>query len=366
MTDDELFALTGLFYEGALSPESWQEGLKRLATMTSSQAVSLVLWDRRADRGLVGDQVGLPDELQREYAEHFHALDPGRDFVDGIDLGGWYLDERDLGIAHMKRSSFYQDFLRRYELDSTMASPFLRADHGVDGFLSLSSRPGQRDLAKVAGNLSRLMPHLQRAARLRVRFMELSQQLELSSQVLDRFHFPLLAVTSSRRVMLANRLGEEWLKMPGNPLATGSSYARQMAALLQDACGSGGTGKATGLRLRKPNGSMYHLTALPIPVQSKIAGYAPEPLALLLVHDPERGRQPASELLKQIFQLTPAEIRVIHPLLQGATMQETVAQLNISVDTGRTHLKSIFGKLGIRRQTELHRLLGGMDLVEIQ
>lgn len=366
MTDDELLTLTGLFHEGILSPQGWQHGLNKLAAITSSQAASVVLWDRRLDRAIVGDQVGLPHELQQDYAAHYSTLDPAQEFVDRVGVGGWYLDERELGSARMQGSAFYQDFLRPYELDSTMTAPFLRGDNGLDCFLSLSGRPGQRDLAKVAGTLSKFLPHLQQAARLRVKLLALTQQLELSSLVLDRFHFPLLAVTSTRKVMLANRLGEQWLSAPGNPLSAGSSYARQVTSLLQGACGSGGPGRASGIRIKKPNGAMYYLTAVPLPVQSSITWQNPAPMALLLVNDPEQGRPPAGELLKQMFRLTPAEIRLIGPLLQGSTLQETVAQLNISIDTGRTHLKSIFAKLGIRRQTDLHRLLGRMDIIEYE
>lgn len=364
MTDEELLALSGLFYEGIMSPACWRQALHRLTQSTASGAASILLLDRRSSQLIVSDQVGLPDELLHGYATHYHELDPARDFVDRVAFGKWYLDERDLGAERIRRSPFYQDFLCRYELDSTISTRFLPAQSGLDGFLTISDKSGKRDSAKLAGALSKLIPHLQRAGQLRMKLQDLSQQLEVHSHALDRFRFPLLVVNVNKKVMLANSLGERWLGMPGNPLCAGSSDARQIGALLQDACGANGPRKASGSQLRKPNGARYFVTAIPMPAQSASLWHSATPAALLLVNDMEQGRQPAGELLKQIFHLTPAEIRLVHPLLQGEAFQEAVVNLNISVETGRTHLKSVFSKLGIRRQTELHRLLGRMDLAE--
>lgn len=364
MKDSSLLTLMDLFYDGILSPDGWTGALEELARMTSSGAVSLVLWNRRTDQALVGDQVGLPAELTTAYAEHFHQLDPARPFMDRIAIGDWYLDERELGVRAMRRLPFYQDFLRVYDLDSTMASPFLRAENGLDGFLSLSGAAGRKGLPDVARSLARLMPHIQRAARLRIRLLDLAQQSELHTHILDRFDFPIVAVTADKAVMSANRLGGEWLSSPGNPLASGSPYAEKIARLLKAACGIGGARTASGLAVRKPSGAEYYLTAVPLPIRSGAAWTGTTPMALLLVNDPERAKPQAGELLRQIFHFTPAEVRLIGPLLQGSTLQEACSHLKISIDTGRTHLKAIFGKLGIRRQADIFRVLGNMEIVD--
>jgi len=364
MTEIDFLELIGLFYEGILSPQGWREGLQRLATLTSSGAASLLLWNRHQDQVMVADQFGLCDELQKEYQDHFHLHDHGREFADRLALGEWYVDERDLQPARMRVSPFYQDFLRRYTLDSTMAAPLLRAPNGTDGFLSLSGRQGQRDMAHISRQLAGVLPHLQRAACLRLKFLEMSQQLEWGAVVLDRVNFPLLAVSLDGSVMLSNRPGEQWLAAPGNPLARGSAWGRQIKSMLQNACGIGKPPMACGLRIAKPDGAVYYLTAIPLPKQAANPWQQRLPMALLLVSDPGQSKPQAGALLKELFQLSPAEIRLLQPLLQGATLQETARQLHISIDTARTHLKSIFAKLGIRRQADLHRLLGRFEFID--
>lgn len=363
MTDPKILQLAGLFYEGILSPTGWQQGLEQLSAMTESDAASLVLWNRIHGNAMVGEQIGLPDQLQKEYAEYFWAFDPGGEFCNQMPLGEWYMDERQLGKARMETSLFYQDFLRRYSLDSTMATPILRGANGTDGFLSLSGQPGRRNMAAVARQLAPLLPHLQRAAQLRTKMVDMSRQLEFSMRALDRFQFPLLVVAANKKVMLANKLGEQWLDCVGSPLSCSSSNAASVTTLLQDACGTAGPCKASGIEIKRPDGSSYYLLAIPLPAETTTLWHSTAPMALLWVNDPALEKPTAGELLKQMFHLTASEIRLTQSLLSGATLKESVDQLGISVDTGRTQLKSVFAKLGIRRQTELQRLLGRMNIV---
>ncbi|MBG9390182.1 helix-turn-helix transcriptional regulator [Caenimonas aquaedulcis] len=364
MRESELPELVDLLYEGILSAEGWSAALSRLAAVTSSQAASIVLWSRRTDQALVGDQVGLPPELMADYARHYHLLDPGRYHVDRIAVGDWYYDERELGPATMRRLPFYQEFLRKYELDSTMASPVMRTSAGLDGFLSLGSAAGRRNLPDVGRFLAPLMPHLQRAASLRVRLMELSQQVELQQEMLDRLSFPVAAVTANRAVLMANRRAQEWLRLPGNPLAASSPQAARVTAMLESACGVSGPRVAAGATVRKPAGGEYHLAAVPMPVRASEFVSPLSPVALLLVSDPDAERPHAGELFRQIFRLTPAEVRVLIPLQRGATLAETCAALHISVETGRAHLRNVFDKLGIRRQADIARVLGPIELLD--
>lgn len=59
------------------------------------------------------------------------------------------------------------------------------------------------------------------------------------------------------------------------------------------------------------------------------------------------------------FGLTPAENRLLEHLLHGRSLKETALQLGVARTTARTHLQRIFDKTGVRRQTDLQRLLAG-------
>lgn len=66
--------------------------------------------------------------------------------------------------------------------------------------------------------------------------------------------------------------------------------------------------------------------------------------------------EPSSDIHLARSVLSPAEQRVLGSLLAGETVRQTASKLNLSVNTVRWHLKSIFRKTGCSRQLELVRL----------
>jgi pimeloyl-ACP methyl ester carboxylesterase/DNA-binding CsgD family transcriptional regulator len=81
-----------------------------------------------------------------------------------------------------------------------------------------------------------------------------------------------------------------------------------------------------------------------------------EPLsALVFLSDRTSGA--VGDSVARRLGLTAAEARLTAKLLQGLSISDSAAALNVSVLTARTHLKNIFSKTGARRQSELIRLM---------
>ena len=64
-----------------------------------------------------------------------------------------------------------------------------------------------------------------------------------------------------------------------------------------------------------------------------------------------------AEILRQAFNLTPAEVRVAHRIVAGGGPGAAAEALGVSANTIRTHLKSLFAKTGTHSQSELAVLL---------
>ncbi len=81
------------------------------------------------------------------------------------------------------------------------------------------------------------------------------------------------------------------------------------------------------------------------------------PAVAIYIRDADMSPDLEAEMMRQIFDLTPAEAAVARRLTDGLSLEDTAAALDISRNTARAHLRSIFSKSGIRRQTELVRLV---------
>lgn len=73
-----------------------------------------------------------------------------------------------------------------------------------------------------------------------------------------------------------------------------------------------------------------------------------------------RRDAPRPELLDGLFDLTAAETRLAGGLLTGGTLPEIAARTGRSHHTLRAQLRSVLGKTGVHRQTELVQLLSAL------
>jgi DNA-binding CsgD family transcriptional regulator len=70
----------------------------------------------------------------------------------------------------------------------------------------------------------------------------------------------------------------------------------------------------------------------------------------------------AAGLLQALFDLTPAEARVAGLIAEGQSVDSITDSLQVSTNTVRTQLKSVFAKTGVGRQAELATLLSAHAL----
>jgi DNA-binding CsgD family transcriptional regulator len=77
----------------------------------------------------------------------------------------------------------------------------------------------------------------------------------------------------------------------------------------------------------------------------------------VFVSDPDSRSKTAPEVLGHLYDLTPAESRVVALLLEGNSIEGAAERLAIRPLTARTHLKRVFQKTGVTRQSDLVRLV---------
>ncbi|MBA2344068.1 MAG: response regulator transcription factor [Rubrobacter sp.] len=79
-----------------------------------------------------------------------------------------------------------------------------------------------------------------------------------------------------------------------------------------------------------------------------------------------RERQEEIEVQKSIGRLTRREKEVLQALAEGLDSQEISSRLGITIETERTHMVNILGKLGLRSRLQALVFAARHNLVEIQ
>jgi DNA-binding CsgD family transcriptional regulator len=79
--------------------------------------------------------------------------------------------------------------------------------------------------------------------------------------------------------------------------------------------------------------------------------------ALVLILDSATPSSTGEAELRQLYGLTSMETRLGQALMEGKSLDDCCNELGIRRTTGRMHLRNLFAKTGVRRQSELVSLL---------
>jgi DNA-binding CsgD family transcriptional regulator len=85
--------------------------------------------------------------------------------------------------------------------------------------------------------------------------------------------------------------------------------------------------------------------------------FGPMPVALLTIAPPLSKNFVDPTFIAAMFDLTPAESKITIALLHGGDLRGIAAAQRVSLETVRSHLKSVFAKTNTSRQADLIALL---------
>ena len=212
-----------------------------------------------------------------------------------------------------------------------------------------------------------LVSHLARGIEMASRMGATEIERSLYSDVVDRLCVGMVILDRTGRIVRTSQTADRILaerdsvQIQGGRLRAASANEDKelqvcVKAALQNVA-NGDPFMTRGLSLTKRSGSKsLGLIVRPIDASARGAFAANATVAVYL-RDPEAIPEIEGELVRQLFDLTPAEAAVARRLTVGLSLDEAAHSLDISRNTARAHLRSIFSKSGITRQTELVRLL---------
>lgn len=206
-----------------------------------------------------------------------------------------------------------------------------------------------------------LLGHIERAVALSTRIGSTDMERNIESELLGRLSVGTIFLDSERNVVsmtgTANALvgSGDCLRLRGGMIAACcGTEDRELQAAIKAALTHPEDGPSDVLRVQHVNCERaLGIVVQPIHSTARTGGIA----CALVIRDSERPCAPEQEMLRKLFDLTPAEANLTSILSSGMTLDEASAELSISRNTARAHLRAIFSKCGINRQTELVRLV---------
>lgn len=362
LSAESLSALLGLIYEGALEPDTWSRALSAIRVLFDANYVSLIVRPGTGDDlGLIvsaaGDQQTIDPNTPPMAASPFYGLTPDR-LVTVDDI----LTETD-----WRASAYFRDWCAPHGVFHVMAVDIQTRDGGVYGLRITRPDGAERFDADDRARCQLLLQHLRRALNLHLSVNQDRQVNRLYGQAMAHLMVGAIVLDESGHVLECNPMAKAILEMNDGIAIKGglieATYAadnRRLQRLVREVLDNAGRPArlrpADAIAVSRPSGR----TSWGLVVQSISADRWTEgkhrPSVAVFVRDSDSKATPPVRLAQELFQLTAAETMLATQLANGLSLEEAAEALNIRRNTARAHLRSIFSKTGVRRQTELVRI----------
>lgn len=206
------------------------------------------------------------------------------------------------------------------------------------------------------------VPHIKQAMTLTAHLNCNESQKQIYEEGLERLNIGVIVLDETTQLLRANRTARQMLdaadglKLVDRRLAASTAAeTKELRRLLASARQH--PKLVTAMCLSRPS-KRRKLAAVvrSIPLVKESAGRS-RPAVAIFLRDPDALAEPAHDIARQLFGFTPAEAHLAIELRNGLSLDEAAEKLGILRNTGRAHLRAIFSKTGVTRQSELVRVL---------
>ncbi|MDX9717906.1 MAG: helix-turn-helix transcriptional regulator [Thauera sp.] len=360
---DRYDEIVSAVYEAALDTPRWAEALGLFKELFDANYMTLIL--RTPDEGNLGLMIaiGLEGGDKVSYLAYPHTSTP---FVN-LPVDAVFTVEDLMSEAEWRRSPYFMHWCAPRDVYHVMGVDFMTEGAGK---LRLRITRGENQQGFSALDRARceaFLPHLKRALRVH-NLIDRSESLgSLYSQAIGRLSVGTIVLDDTGRVLEQNLIASQilmasdGLKIVGGRLeASYPSDNRELQQLIRNAFArhrSQEVGIAEAMSVSRPSGLVsLGVVVETVPTQEWMEGRG-QPAAVVYIRDAAGKSMASSAAAKQLFNLTPAETALAMELANGLSLEEAAEVLNIRRNTARAHLRSIFSKTGVRRQTELVRIM---------
>lgn len=365
--DDQLSRVIEKIYAAAADSSLWREALVAVENFTGSTGavVDLIPLSGKVRPRTFAGSFSTEDCL--EYATNYQSICPRIAFAVEHPEVRTHFDRMILSETEMDLDPVYEWYgkhgLRYFVAGSAGFTQQFQAYFS----LQRSRRQGHVDNEDVE-LFEMVRPHLAQAVAIADSLDTLSAHRRFSDAMLDALPHAIFGLDANGFVLFANASADKLLARgdclrceAGRLITVVSSHQHQLDALITNAL-TGAPGGA--MRAGRRDGRLpCAVRVSPIVVDE--AERFLRPAVLVVVSDPVASPAIDEDALRTLFDLTPAEIRTAAALLDGHSVQSAAQLLGISGETVRSHLKSVFRKVGVSRQQDLVRILAELEMSSV-
>lgn len=267
---------------------------------------------------------------------------------------GIFVDQDFITESEMEAEPYYQEFLAPHGLKWGAGIGFRIDDHWWLAKVLRSPQQGPFD-EDVQPKLSEIGRHLGRACEMSL--MLRRKRVQGLVEGLFALNLGAFAIDCTGKVAVMNRIAEGLL---GKEIDVSRGYLTASDPTIQEALEKliatlrsvDAAPPLENIIIPQPSGQ-YPLVLQACRVDGARESVLPSIRGILVVTNPNRRTASGRDLMAETFGLSRSEAAIVAQLIKGHSIEESANNMQLSRETVRSHLKSIFQKTSTHRQSEL-------------
>lgn len=365
VTVEDFSRLVAGIYAAAVTPQHWQLAIHDIHRILVATGGGMLIANEN-DRSVLSASV--PPDARKSYGEYYRHIDY---VLAALETGPVGLIRSGSELVALKAGSeFDADWMRPYQMNDGL---FVRLTNGATPTCFLIAAPKRSepfDTPDRVKLMSGLVPHLQQALRTQDKLAALADSAVELAGALEVVRHGIIITAGEHIVINLNSAAERIVRAEdglcirsGRIAATTTRAEQELHCAIQKALAVDRSAVRTGRSLTccRPSGKRpYVIHVLPSNRRDDDQPLR-QPMAMVLIIDPEDEPEPTAALLRRLYHLTEAEAQVALHVMHGSDLKQIAEELSISWTTVRTHLQHVFDKTDTHRQADLVRLLIGLS-----
>jgi DNA-binding CsgD family transcriptional regulator/PAS domain-containing protein len=335
----EVHSLIAGIYEAAIKPERWDWVMEQLCFLLDLSSAGLIFNDAQLKRRNL-----ISSKMVRKNSNEHLALDQTESVV----------------------TIHYEPLAPLSSTSNIVRIPLLQGKT-ISSELNLAVK--KEMLRETLELLEQLCVHISKSIHIYNHISALQQRNETLLSALTRSNAALFVLNSAYRIIFMSDEAERLLaRNPALAVQEDRSLTlfkpeeqNQYCRILQDFSRAGFYAdylktKGVGIAVSHPD-NKHPIRLCFVPLQQPNANDLKSAFIAIFANDPEQPRYISPDYLKQVFQLTPAEITIAQLLVGSYSVAEIAKLRGVTLETARWQMKQLLQKTRCHSQAELVRLL---------
>ncbi|MER9373897.1 helix-turn-helix transcriptional regulator [Mesorhizobium sp. M0491] len=366
LSSEVLSSIIGDIYDCVLNPEGWAGVMIRITEAVDAAYTTVALASTAGNHGRFAAQSPW-DPVQMRVLQEDYDFDaiPGLKAAVVGDIDTPVATLSHMSEAELQQTPFFQNWAKPQGLREACITKFVHTPDRI-GLMGCTTRADRGIIsAEEQRFLALLSPHLRRASLIGDLLDQARVTADLYRQALDHLAVPVVLTGANGAILHANGAAERMFSLQGPIFSRNGLLQVQnlaVARALLDAIASAASADASlgsrgiGLPISAPGQPPAVAYILPLTEGTARAAFRPACAAVFVSTTTSSSPLPEA-VLATLFDLTPAEARVLLRIGSGLSASKSALALGVGENTLKTHLNRIFAKTGTRRQADLVKLV---------